>query len=143
MADIDNVKFDKNFRAGMLAETDDSTRTTSPLKVDPTTKRLKVDSNSGDGAATVNNGTKAVTTPGTAECLVAVSTPCKRVFIQASSANTDIVAVGGSGVVADEATRQGIAIYPAQGMFLNVANLNLIYLDVIVAGEKCNFYFEN
>ena len=138
-----NVIHDDNRKAGMLAEEDDAGRAASPLKVDPTTKRLKIDSNANDGSATVNNGTKSVTTPGTAECLVSVSTPCKRVYIQASSANTDIVAVGGSGVIAAEATRQGVAIYPTQGQWFNIANLNLIYLDVIVASEKCNYFYEN
>ena len=86
---------------------------------------------------------RPVTTPGTAECLVAVSTPCKRVFIQGSSANTNIVAVGGSGVIAAEATRQGLALYPTQGQWFNVSDLNLIYLDVIVASEKVNYFYEN
>ena len=138
-----NVKSDDNFRPGMLVEADNAAKTPTPLQADQTTKRLKVDSNSGNGAASVDNGIKAVTTPGTAECLVAVSTPCKRVFIQASSSNTDVIVIGGAGVVAAEATRQGAALWPTMGQFFNVANLNLIYLDVIVANEKANYYFEN
>lgn len=140
---MSDVKRDDNRVPGILAETDDSNRTPTPLKVDPTTARLKVDSNSADGAASVNNGNKSVTTPGTAECLVSVSTSCKRVFIQASIENTDAVVVGGSGVIAAAATRKGLAIYPTNGEWFNVSNLNLIYLDVVIAGEKVNYFFED
>ena len=144
-----DVKRDANFTPGILVETDDGNRTPTPLKADPTTKRLKVDSNSGDGAASVGDNTGSVATAGTAVQLPDVS--CKRVMIVCSEWNGDsancpnggIIVIGGSGVVAALATRKGRSLYPTQGDWFNVSNLNLLYIDALDSGAKYHYYYEN
>jgi len=144
-----NVRFDDNFKAGMLAESDDAERTPSPLRADPTTKRLKVDSNSADGAANVGDGNGSVTTAGTAVQLPNVS--CRRVKIICSEWNGDtancpnggIIVVGGSSVVAALATRRGIPLYPTQSEWFYVSNLSLLFVDSLDDGAKYHYEYEN
>ena len=140
-----NVRFDDNFKAGMLAESDDSERTPTPLKADPTTKRLKVDSNSANGAASVGSNNGSVITAGTPVNLPDIS--CKRVFIQCSESNGDlanggIIVIGGSNVDATLATRIGKAYFPTQGDWHNVSNLNLLWIDSLDNGAKYHYYYE-
>jgi len=143
-----NVRFDDNFKAGMLAESDDSERTPTPLKADPTTKRLKVDSNSANGAASVGDGNGSVTTAGTAVQLPDVS--CRRAKITCSEWNGDsancpnggIIVVGGSSVVAALATRRGVPLYPTQSEWFKISNLNLLYIDSVDNGAKYHYLIE-
>lgn len=103
---------------------------------------------SGGGVTSVGDGTKIVTTAG-----VPVQLPnqeCKRVFIQCAEWNGDvancplggIIVVGGSTVVAALATRRGLALFPTQGDWFNVSNLNLLYIDSLDDGAKINYYWE-
>jgi hypothetical protein len=93
---------------------------------------------------TIADGTKAVTTAGTRVALVAESTPCRMVQIQAKPENTDTVVVGASTVVAASGTRRGIALVPGQSVALRVTDLNVLYLDSVVSGEGVSFvYFNN
>ena len=92
------------------------------------------------GANGVSGGTRTVTTAGTAVQLSVASVPCKRVFIQALSANTGVIAVGGSGVLA--ASMNGQYFYATQGDWFEVSNLNLIYIDASVNGEGVGYYYE-
>ena len=141
MADTNNAKFDSNFRAGLLAETDDASRATSPLKVDPTTKRLKVDSNASIVGSTIDDGRKTVSTPATAETLVALSTLCIAVDITAERTNTGTIVVGGSSVVAASATMRGTPLIRGQSMRININDLQKIYLDTTVAGDGVTFSY--
>ena len=139
MADQD-VKYDDNFKPGMLVEADDASRTPTPLQADQTTKRLKVDSNSGNGAASVGDGNVTVTTPGTAVRLIVTSTPCKRVIVHAVSGN---IVVGASDVDYTEATRKGRMIYKTQEAEFKVSNVNLLWVDATDASTLCSFYYES
>jgi hypothetical protein len=94
-----------------------------------------------EGAGAVGDGTTTVTTAGTRVQLADNS--CRRVWVQANSANTGVMVVGGSTVVAAEATRQGTALWPTQGAWFNVSNTNLLYVDSTVNGEKIHWYYEN
>jgi hypothetical protein len=91
----------------------------------------------------VGTGIQSVGTAGTAEQLSPVSIPCKRVFVQALESNTAAVTVGDSHVVAALAGRRGMTLYPTQGEWFNVNNLNLLYVDVMVNGEGVHFFWEN
>ena len=93
-------------------------------------------------AGIVADGIKAVTTAGTAVRLSATSVPCRRVFIQALATNTKAIAIGASTVVAAEATARGASIFPTQGDWFNVDNLNLLYIDSQVNGEGVNYLVE-
>ncbi len=96
----------------------------------------------------VGNGNTAVTAAGTAVPLSATSVPCKRVFVQSHESNGDLtngglIVVGGSGVKAALATRAGRAIYPTNGDWFLISNLNLLYIDSVDNGAKVHYYYEN
>ncbi len=88
-------------------------------------------------AATIGCGTKAVTTAGTRETLVAATTPCLAVTIQAKRANTGYVYVGGATV----ASTDGVDLAPGESMTLGVDDLVKIYLDVSVNGEGVKYTY--
>lgn len=114
------------------------------LLADVTTKRLLVDSlDEVIGHGAVGDGTRTVASAGTRVQLSTSSVPCKRVFIQASKANSGILVVGGVTCVAAEATRRGIALIKHSGIWLHVNNLNLLYIDSTGAGDKAHYYYEN
>ena len=92
------------------------------------------------GDSTVGDGTVTVDTAGTRQQLP--SQRAARVFIQANSNNTGDVVVGGVTVIANISTRRGIAIYPSQWVEFRVSNLNLLYVDSTVSGDKINYYYE-
>lgn len=90
------------------------------------------------------DGIKKVTTAGTAVALVAASTPCRMVSIQACPENTGVIVVGASTVVAASATRRGLALVPGQSVDLRVTDLASLYIDATVSGEGVSFvYFNN
>lgn len=134
------VKKDKNFIAGLLAEGDDANATPTPIKAVSTTGRLKVDSNSGDGTATTGTAIGTVTTAGTRVQLG--DNACRRCFIQAYADNTGTIVVGDVACVAAVATQRGIAFFATQGDWFNVSNTNLLYIDSTVSGEKVSIYLE-
>ncbi len=88
----------------------------------------------------LTDGRKTVDTAGTAVAL-ATDTNCSKVIITAMLNNTDYVVVGGSTVVAMEATRRGIPLVAGQSMEISISNLNKVYLDVVVSGEGVTFVY--
>jgi len=127
----------------LLGVGDDADLEIIQIRVDPTTKRLLVDGlTEAIGHGGVGDGTKTVTTAGSRVQLSTTSVPCRRVWIQASSANTGVIVVGSVTCVAAEATRQGLALWPTQGSFFNVDNLNLLYLDATANTQSVNFFYE-
>lgn len=88
------------------------------------------------------DGRKTVASSGTAEPLVAISTPCRRVIVTAETTNSSFVVIGASTVVADAATRQGVPLAPGQTIDLNVLDLADVYIDALVNGEGVTFLYE-
>ena len=90
----------------------------------------------------IADGRKVVAVAGTAETLVAGSTPCKKVNITAEVDNTLAVVVGGSTVVAALATRRGIPLLPGESTgWFEIDDLLDIYLNAIVAGEGVTYIY--
>ena len=87
------------------------------------------------------NGTATVVSAGTAVQLGA--NKCERVFVQAMDDNSGTLVVGDSSVVAAQATREGLALFPAQGEWFNAENTNNLWIDSTVSGDKVNFYFDS
>src|SRR3990167_4011921 len=83
---------------------------------------------------TIAGGRKVTVSAGT-RIVLASSTSCKRVKLQALSDNTDIIYVGGSDVVAADGTENGFGLYATNSAEFEVNNLNLIYVDSRVSGE--------
>ncbi len=88
----------------------------------------------------IGHGVKVVTTAGT-DVVLAASTACKIVIIQAQTDNTNPVAVGATGVDATIATGTGIILYPGEVITLEVDNLADVYIDSITNGEGCRFTY--
>ncbi len=90
----------------------------------------------------IGNGVKAVTTAGT-DVALAASTTCKRVTIQAQTDNTNIIAVGATGVDATIATGTGIVLYPGDVFEMDIDNLADVFIDSLVNGEGVRFTYFN
>ncbi len=88
----------------------------------------------------MNDNRKTVTVAGTRE-QIAIATPCSKVIITAMISNTGYVVVGGSTVVAAEATRRGIPLVAGQSMEINIGNLSKIYIDAEVTGEGITYIY--
>ena len=136
------AKRDTNHIPVTLVVGDDADVTIYQLKVDSVTGRLLVDALiEEEGAATVGDGTKTVTTAGTRVQLD--SQACKRVFIQSHESNVGTIVVGGSTVVAALVGRRGKALFATQGEWFKVSNTNLLYIDSTENSDKIIFYYEN
>jgi hypothetical protein len=88
----------------------------------------------------ISHGVATVTTAGT-DVALAGSTACKKVVIQAQTDNTSLIAVGGSGVDATEATGTGVLLYPGDVFELEIDNLADIFIDSLVSGEGVRFTY--
>lgn len=96
----------------------------------------------GGGATTgtLGHGVKVVAAAGTDEVL-APSTACKWVMIQAQTDNTSKVAVGASGVDATVATGNGILLDPGDVVTIPCDNLRDVYVDALVSGEGVRYVY--
>ena len=103
-------------------------------------KYLKANSTIGQG---IGDGRQTVTTPGTRVQLSATSVVCKKIDIVAELDNTDVVVVGGSTCVAALATRRGVPLMPGDVLTVEISNLNLIYIDAVIATEGVTYAYTN
>ena len=86
--------------------------------------------------SSIGNGSKDVTTAGTAVAL-AGSTACKKIFISAKDTNTGKIFVGGDSV----SSTSGGFIYPGGGMTIEISNLASVYIDSEADGEGVQFTY--
>lgn len=128
-------------RIGSLAW-DDTNNKWVPVLTDANGKLLIASDTS--VAATITSGRKVVTTAGTAEVLVATSTPCYRIDVTADTGNTEgPIAIGGSTVVAANGSQIGILIIPGNvPVTIYIDNLNKLYVDSQSNGDAiCYNYY--
>lgn len=92
------------------------------------------------GAGAIGDGTATVTTAGTPIQLPSVAV--SRVYLQANPNNTGEIVVGSSSVVASVSTRRGVAIFSTQWVEFKIDNLNKLYVDATVSGDKINYTYE-
>lgn len=88
----------------------------------------------------LGHGVTTVTTAGT-DVVLAGSTACKWVTIQAQTDNTNKVAVGATGVDATVATGTGIILDPGDSITILTDNLADIYIDSLVNGEGVRYVY--
>jgi hypothetical protein len=105
---------------------------------DPDTDTLKTSGGGSSTAGAVDNGTKTVTTSGTAEQLAA-DTECTSVAITPLSTNTGIIYVGGPNVNA--ATENGFPLDSGISIVISTDNLNDVWIDAAVSGEGVAFIY--
>lgn len=89
----------------------------------------------------IGNGRKVVAAAGTAECLVAASTPCKRILMMAETDNTGVIVFGGSTVIAAQATRSGVPLNAGDSVVIVTNDLNKVYLDTTVNGDGVTYTY--
>ncbi len=94
----------------------------------------------GHDVSGIGHGVKVVATAGV-DVVLASSTTCKILIIQAQTDNTNPVAVGATGVDATIATGTGIILYPGEVITLEVDNLADVYIDSITNGEGVRFTY--
>jgi len=92
------------------------------------------------GSNSIGDGNATVTTAGVRQQLP--NQKCTRVRIQAHPDNVGDIVVGGSSVVANSATRQGLALFSSQWAEFAVDNLNRLYIDSTEDGDKLNYIYE-
>ena len=80
---------------------------------------------------TIGDGTKSVTTAGTAVQLSDTTVVCFYVLITAKPANTGNIYIGGENV----ASTRGIICFPGQTMRIDIDDLSKIYIDSAEDGE--------
>lgn len=78
-------------------------------------------------ASGLQDSRKVVAVTNTA--IVIGSGACLTVWINALTGNSDVVVVGGSGVVFTLASRTGKILYPGDGMTIEIDNLSRIYVN--------------
>ena len=94
-----------------------------------------------DEFQSISNNRKIVTTAGTRVALVASSTRANWVIITAETDNTGIIVVGGSGVIAALATRQGTPLGVGDSVALLIDDLVDVYIDTTVDGDGVTFTY--
>ena len=109
-----------------------------PVKIDSMQMREISSSRSNGGAISlasgpstnglVYDGRKVVAVTDTAVRLSA-DKYCEEVFITALTTNTDVIVIGGPGVIFTEATRTGRAMNPGDSIVLKIHNLKDVWLN--------------
>jgi hypothetical protein len=118
---------DQNRVAGLIAETNDSNRTPTPLIVDPITHRLLVNSLisglvSISPLSTIYNGTKTVPTT-TAEAIASAQATTS-VTVKALSTNTVPVYVGKTGVT----VANGFELLAGESISMDINDLSTVFV---------------
>ncbi|MBU2177783.1 MAG: hypothetical protein KJ556_22035 [Gammaproteobacteria bacterium] len=95
----------------------------------------------GHDVTTIGQGVKVVATVGTDLQIISTSTAAKIVIIESQTDNTGLIAVGGSGVDATEATGTGVILYAGDTITVPVDDLSDVYIDATVSGEGVRYTY--
>lgn len=112
----------------------------SSLTTDKLTDILAAIRSIGGSATSMTEGRKVVAVTNTA--VVLGSGACKTIFINALTTNSNVVVVGGAGVIFTEATRTGKILYPGDGITVSINDLSKIYING-TAGDGVSFSYVN
>lgn len=135
------LKRDPNWVPAAGGVTDNTAKEVAALRVDPITKRLKVEAQNEEvGHGSVGTGNATVATAGIAVQLSATSIPCKRVIVHAVGGH---IVVGDSNVDYTAASRKGIWLAKTQRETFLVDNVNQLYIDAASDSTLVSYYYEN
>jgi hypothetical protein len=90
---------------------------------------------------TLTDGRDTIATAGTAEQVSTTSLVVEWIIIQAELNNTGVIVVGGSTVVAAEATRRGVALNAGDSVPLYGVDLSEVYVDTTVNGDGYTYLY--
>ena len=88
-----------------------------------------------DPSIFITSDVKTVTLAGTQETLVAASTPCNKVILQALAANGGMIYVGGSDIAAGE----GHELDARETLTLDIDDAFKVWVDTSNSGDKVSF----
>ena len=102
------------------------------IEVNPSTEEKQDDiinaiNSIGGSATSMSEGRKVVAVTNTAIALG--SALCKTIFITALTTNSDIIVVGGSGVIFTEASRTGKVLYPGDYLTVSIDDLSKVFIN--------------
>lgn len=98
--------------------------------------------NPGGSSTGAVSGRKTVSSAGTAERLVASTTDCKYIIVNAGLGNTNPVVVGGSGVVALEGSQEGIILIPGNNpVRIDIDDVTEVWVDSQTSGDAVAFTY--
>ena len=86
----------------------------------------------------IGSGRQVVTLAGTPVALAA-SELISGVIIVSELDNTGVICVGGSGVIANQATRVGVPLYAGDGVIITINDISKIYIDATVSGDGVTY----
>lgn len=89
---------------------------------------------------TVGHGATTVTTAGTHVAL-AGSVSIKWVIVQAHPSNTGWIAIGASGVDAEQVSGTGVMLAAGDSITIQIGNLVNVFVDATVSGEKVRWTY--
>ncbi|MDE2102434.1 MAG: hypothetical protein KGL39_34630 [Patescibacteria group bacterium] len=92
-----------------------------------------------EGYRFLESDSVTVTTAGTPVQLSAVSAQVKRIDITADYNNSDMVVIGGSGVVGPEIGRKGVPLAPGNTYTFYITDLALVWMDAAANGQKATY----
>ncbi len=133
------LSHDLNSKNVMGAIGDDADLDIVQVRVDPITKRLKVDIEGGT-ASTIVGGRKTVVVSNTAVRLVAATTTCIKIVIQALRGNTGDIAIGDSAVVLTPGAEVGIVLPQQNSITIEIDDVYKIYING-AAGDGVSFLY--
>jgi len=87
----------------------------------------------------ISSGRKTVTAAGTAEALESARREVLVAVITAETDNTGVVVIGGSDVIATQATRKGVPLDAGDSITLYQLDMNRIYIDTTVNGDGVTY----
>jgi hypothetical protein len=112
------------------------TRQVRSTAANPNALSVEVVANTSEVSTTLGDGSKNVTTAGSAVAL-ASSTACDWVTITAKLANTGVIYVGGASISATT----GTPLYSLDTVKIPVSNLSAVYINSSVNGEGVTYTY--
>lgn len=87
------------------------------------------------------SGKATVVTAGTCVQLTTTPTEAKSIDVTANYNNTDIVTVGGSGVIGAQTGRMGVPIASGNTYTFKVTDVSLVWIDAVSSGDGVTFNY--
>lgn len=94
-----------------------------------------------DSFRNIVSGNATVATAGVSVQLSNTSQECKRLDVTANYNNTDIVTVGGTGVVGAQTGRKGVPIASGNTYTFTATDLSQVWIDSVHSGDGVTFNY--
>ena len=137
-----NAKIDANFKPSLVAVAETSGERRQ-VKVDETTDYLLVSGTTTEEApSTIVSGRKTVAVANTAVRLLAATTTCRRVIIQALRNNVGDIVVGDSAAVLTAGSESGIVLPQFNSISFDIDDVYKVYING-AAADGVSFIYLN